>query len=191
MKNMHKGDTMRIMIAVLCCSTVLTGCSVRNMVRVADCPDVRTITPPAGKAALVIAEPTRYENYDSSDNQNIASYLDGKFIGRTRNYGFFIATVEPGRHYVVADGENLETVLLDFKPGKTYYLEQERRMGYGLPRTKYVLVKGDRLSVDLNGNCACYAPDPNSAGRDLDEDRYTEAVAAYTKKNGTLPANRD
>ncbi len=180
---------MRYAVIAFCAAVVLSGCSLNNMVPVANCPDVRGITPPAGKAALVIAETMREENYDLEDNPNIENFLDRKFIGRLRKSSFFVAAVEPGRHYVVANGENRETVLLDFEAGKTYYLEQETRMGYALPRTRFILVKADRLHYDLQGKCLCYAPDPQNPGRDLDEERFAEIVAEYAKKKGNVPMN--
>jgi hypothetical protein len=155
----------------------------------ADCPDVRAITPPPGKAALVIAQTMSEENYDLEDNPNIANYLDGKFIGTLRKNGFFITTVEPGRHYVVANSEGYETILLNFQPGKTYYLEQEKRIGYALPRTTYVPVKADRLYNDLKGKGVRYVPDASNPGMDLDEETFAEARAAYIKKKGDTPAN--
>ena len=180
---------MRIAIIAVCSAVVLAGCSANNMVKAANCPDILRITPPPGKASLVIAEPMRYENYDLEDNPNVSSYLDGKFIGTANGSGIFITIVEPGRHYVVANGENFETVLLNFKAGETYYLEQERRLGFALLRTRYRLVKADRLFNDLHGKYSCYEPDVHNTGRDLDEDRFAEAVAAYTKNNGNIPVN--
>ncbi len=180
---------MRNAFVVIFTLVVLSGCSLNNMVQMADCPDVRGITPPPGKAALVVAQTMSEENYDLEDNPNIDNFLDGKFIGRLRNKSFFITTVEPGRHYVVANSEGYETILLDFEPGRTYCLEQEKRMGYALPRTTYVLVKADRLYNDLKGKGACYKPDVQNPGRDLDEDTYAEVKAAYAKKKGNLPVN--
>lgn len=180
---------MRNAIIVIYCAVVLSGCSLHNMVPVANCPDVRGIAPPPGKAALVIAETMREENYDLEDNPNIENFLDRKFIGRLKSYSFFVTMVEPGRHYVVANGENRETVLMDFEAGKTYYLEQETRMGLYLPRTRFIPVKADRLYYDLQGKCACYAPDPLKPGRDLDEERFAEIVKAYIKDKGNTPVN--
>ncbi len=182
---------MKIFFAAIYCAVILSGCSLKNMAPVANCPDVRLITPPAGKAALVIAETMREENYDLEDNPNIANFLDRKFIGRLRSSTFFVTMVEPGRHYVVANGENRETILLDFKAGETYYLEQETRMGYALPRTRFVPVKADRLHYDLQGKCECYAPDPLNPGRDLDEERFAEIVKAYVKEKGNRPVNEE
>ncbi len=180
---------MRTAIVIVLSILVVSGCTPRHMVKVVDCPDLRTIKPPEGKSALVIAETSEYENYDLEDNPNIHNYLDRKFIGTVRSFSFLVASVDPGEHFVTSNGENNETILLNFKPGTTYYLKQERRMGFALPRTRYLQVKGDRVFNDMKGKCACYALDARNPGADLDEDKFTEIVAAYTKKNGNRPFN--
>ncbi len=180
---------MRKATVLFCLGIVLSGCTPKYMVKVDDCPDVRAIKPPAGKAALVIAETSRYENYDMDDNPDIHHFLDRRFIGTIRSYSFLVTTVEPGDHYVTANGENFETILLHFEPGKTYYLEQQRSMGIHHPRTRYLLVKADRIHGDMKDNRSCYKPDPQNPGTDLDEDRFAEAVANYVKKNGSKPVN--
>jgi len=159
------------------------------MVKDADCPDLRTIKPPAGKSALVIAETSQYENYDLDDNPDIHNYLDRKFIGTVRSFGFLVTTVDPGEHYVTSNGENNETILINFKHGTTYYLKQERSMGFSLPRTRYIQVKADRIFNDMKGKCSCYELDAHNLGADLDEDKFKEIVDAYIKKNGHIPFN--
>lgn len=168
---------------------VVSGCTPGHMVKVEKCPDLRTIKPPAGKSALVIAETSSYENYDQDDNREIHNYLDRKFIGSIRSYSFLVTTVDPGEHYVTSNGENNETILLNFKPGATYYLEQERSMGFSLTRTRYIQLKGDRVFNDMKGKCSYYELDANKPGADLDEDQFKEIVAAYIKKKGNIPLN--
>ena len=180
---------MRKAIMIILSVLVVSGCTPVHMVKVENCPDLRTIKPPAGKSALVIAETASYENYDLDDNQDIHNYLDRKFIGTIRSFSFLVITVDPGEHYVTSNGENNETILLNFKPGATYYLEQVRSMGITLSRTRYILVKGDRAYNDMNGKCSHYETDSLNPGADLDDDRFKEIVAAYIKKKGSIPAN--
>ena len=180
---------MRKAIVIVVSVLVVSGCTPRHMVKVADCPDLRTIKPPEGKSALVIAETSDYENYDLEDNPDIHNYLDRKFIGTVRSFSFLVATVDPGEHYVTSNSENNETILLNFKPGTTYYLKQERRMGFALTRTRYLQAKGDRVFNDMKGRCSCFAPDAHNPGADLDEDKFNEIVGAYIKKNGDKPFN--
>lgn len=180
---------MRKTIVIIWSVLVVAGCTPVHMVKVENCPDLRTIKPPAGKSALVIAETSTYENYDMDDNRDIHNYLDRKFIGSVRSFSFLATTVEPGEHYVTSDGENNETILLNFKPGVTYYLEQARSMGITLSRTRYLPVNGDRAFNDLQGKCSCYEPDAKNPGADLDEDKFKEIVAAYIKKKGKIPVN--
>jgi hypothetical protein len=177
--------TIMIMLSVL----VVSGCTPRHMVKVADCPDLRTITPTAGKSALVIAETSSFENYDLEDNPAIHNYLDRKFIGTIRSFSFLVTTVEPGEHFVTSNGENNETILLNFKPGTTYYLNQERSMGFSLPRTRYIQANGDRVFDDMKGISSCYESDTHNPVADIDEAKFKEIVAAYIKKNGNIPLN--
>ena len=180
---------MRKAIMIILSMLVVSGCTPRHMIKVAGCPDLRTIRPPAGKAALVIAETSSYENYDWEDNPDIHNYLDRKFIGTIRSFSFSVTTVDPGEHYVTSNGENNGTILLNFKPGTTYYLKQERSMGFSLPRTRYIQVNGDRAFNDMQGKCSCYASDAHNPGADLDEDKFKEIVAAHNKKKGSIPYN--
>ena len=113
----------------------------------------------------------------------------GSLSARYRSFSFSVTTVEPGEHYVTSNGENNETILLNFKPGTTYYLKQERSMGFSLPRTRYIQVKGDRVFNDMKGKCSCYASDAQDSGADLDEDKFKEIVAAYIRKRGNIPFN--
>ena len=168
---------------------MVAGCTPVHMVKVENCPDLRTIKPPAGKSALVILEPSAYENYDQDDNVDIHNYLDRKFIGSIRRFSFLVATVDPGEHYVTSNGENNGTILLNFKPGVTYYLEQERSMGFTLSRTRYVQVSADRAYNDMRGKCSYYETDVHNPGADLDEDAFKEIVATYIKKRGNIPLN--
>lgn len=180
---------MRKAIMIMWSVLVVSGCTPRHMVKVADCPDIRTIRPPAGKAALVIAETSSFENYDLEDNPDIHNYLDRKFIGTIRSFSFLVTTVDPGEHYVTSNGENNETILLNFKPGITYYLMQERSTGLSLPRTRYIQANGDRVFNDMNGISSCYESDTHNPGADLDEAKFKEVVAAYLKKKGNIPLN--
>ena len=180
---------MRKVIMIIWSVLVVAGCTPVHMVKVENCPDLRTIKPPAGKSALVIAEPSAYENYDQDDNADIHNYLDRKFIGSIRRFSFLVATVDPGEHYVTSNGENNGTILLNFKPGVTYYLEQERSMGFTLSRSRYVPVSADRAYNDMRGKCSYYETDALNPGADLDEDAFKEIVAAYIKKRGSIPLN--
>jgi hypothetical protein len=180
---------MRKAIMIMWSVLVVSGCTPRHMVKVADCPDLRTIKPPEGKSALVIAETSSFENYDLEDDQNIHNYLDRKFIGTIRSFSFLVTTVDPGEHYVTSNGENNETILLNFRPGITYYLKQERSMGFSVPRTRYIQATGDRVFNDMEGKSSCYESDTHNPGADLDADKFKDIVAAYIKKNGNVPLN--
>ena len=176
---------MRNPVLLLVISVIaLSGCGPRHMVAKDPCPDVRGVVAPKGKAALVVGRTTIF-----GGGVNIENYLDKKFIGTTKGHSFFISPVEPGLHYVTARAENFDSVLLNFEPDKTYYLQNEIRMGVLFARTKYEVVDAQHLFNDMDGKCNYYEADPSSLGDDLSEDEFKEIVADYQKEHGDKPAN--
>lgn len=150
------------------------------------CPDIRGVVAPKGKAALVLGRTTVF-----GGAVNIENYLDKKFIGTTKGHSFFISSVEPGLHYVTARAENFDTVLLNFEPDKTYYLQNEIRMGVFFARTKYDIVDAQHLFNDMDGKCNYYEADPSSPGEDLTDEEFKEIVADYQKEHGDKPLNEE
>lgn len=162
----------------------LAGCGPRHMVSKDPCPDVRGVVAPKGKAALVLGRTTIF-----GSGVNIENYVDKKFIGTTKGNSFFIAPVEPGRHYVTARAENFDTVLLNFEPDKTYYLQNEIRMGVLFARTKYDVVDAQHLFNDMDGKCHYYEVDSSSPGDDLTDEEFKQVVEDYQKEHGDKPQN--
>jgi hypothetical protein len=154
------------------------GCSPSRMIAKDECPDLREIKPPAGQSALVIGRTTIFGSAINIDN-----YVDRKFIGTTRGYGFFTTTVEPGQHYVIADAENFDAVLLNFEPDKTYYLRQEIRMGILSARTKYDIDDSKKMYDEMDGKCKYFVLDPSANVPDLKEDKFNEIIADYKKEH--------
>ena len=78
-------------------SVLLSSCGGLSMIE----KDVPTeIKADPDNAKLVIYRGTSFGFAVKLDN-----YLDEKFIGQTKGKSFFITTVEPGEHYVIASGE--------------------------------------------------------------------------------------
>jgi len=164
---------------ILVSALTLSGCGPRHMVAKEPCIDVRGVVPPPGKSALVVGRTTIF-----GSGVNIENYLDGKYIGTTKGHSFFVSPVEPGMHYVTAEAENFDTVLLKFEPDKTYYLQNEIRMGVLFARTKYDIVDAQHLYSDMDGKCNFYEVDKASTGDDLSEEKFKEIVADYKKEHG-------
>lgn len=173
------------LLLVVFALALLSGCGPRHMVAKDPCPDVRGVVAPTGKAALVIGRTTIF-----GGGVNIENYLDKKFIGTTKGHSFFIAPVEPGLHYVTARAENFDTVLLNFEPDKTYYLQNEIRMGVLFARTKFDFVDAQHLFNDMDGKCNYYEADSSGAGDDLSDEDFKQIVDDYQKEYGDRPINQ-
>lgn len=171
---------MKIFILLIgVCSLFLSGgCSPSRMIAKDVCPDLREIKPPAGKSALVIGRTTIFGGAVNIDN-----YVDRKFIGTTRGKGFFASTVDPGQHFIIADAENFDAVMLNFEPDKTYYLRQEIRMGVLSARTKYDIDESKKMYDEMDGKCQYYELDPSANVPDLKEDKFNDIVTDYKKEH--------
>lgn len=173
-----------LLFLVLLSTLTVTGCGPRHMLAKEPCIDIRGVVPAPGKSALVVGRTTIF-----GSGVNIENYLDKKFIGTTKGHSFFVSPVEPGSHYVTARAENFDTVLLNFEPDKTYYLQNEIRMGVFIARTKYDVVDAQHLYKDMDGNCYFYEVDASSIGENLSDDEFKEIVSDYKKEHGESVSN--
>lgn len=174
-------------LLLLVISFVLTavGCAPTYMVTKEPCIDVRGIVPSPGKSALVVGRITTF-----GAGVNIENYLDKTFIGTTKGRSFFVSSVEPGQHYVTSQAENLDTVLLNFEPGKTYYLINSIRMGVLFARSKYYLMDAQQFYNDMDGKCNFYEIDKSSPGSNLSDAVFNQVVEDYKKEHGITPSNQ-
>jgi hypothetical protein len=160
---------------------LLAGCGPKHMIAKEPCPDVSGVVPPQGKAALVVGRTTIF-----GSGINFENYLDKKFIGTTKGHSFFVATVPPGKHYVIANGENFASLLINFEPDKTYYVQNEVRMGAFIARVKLDFVDLKHMQDDMGGTCKFYEIDPNEKVDDLTDEEFKSAIedAGSTPING-------
>ena len=170
----------RFIMAVLAV-TLLAGCGPKYMVAKEPCIDVRGIKPAEGKAALVVGRTTIF-----GGGINFENYLNRKFIGSTKGHSFFVTTVEPGDHYVSARGENFASLLVRFEPNKTYYIQNEVRMGVFIARVKLDFVDAQHLFNDMAGTCQYFEKDPTEQVSDLNDEEWKWVVEDF---NGTTPIN--
>lgn len=154
----------------------LAGCGPSHMVVKEPCPDVRGIKPPTGKAALVIGRTTIF-----GGGINFENYLNKRFIGTTKGHSFFVTLVDPGDHYVTAHGENYAGMLVRFESDKTYYLQNEVRMGVFIARAKLNFTDAQRLYDDMDGKCYFYAKDPSDNVDDLTDQEFEWAKEDWGK----------
>lgn len=88
---------------------------------------------PADKALIYVVRPTMFGNKVQT---KLAA--DGQFKGVNRGNNYFFFTLEPGQHYFCSQAENKSTLSMKVEAGKTYYLQQQIKMGFMKARTKLV-----------------------------------------------------
>jgi hypothetical protein len=79
--------------------------------------------------------------------------VDGKWMGTNRGKTYFFFTLDPGEHFVCSESENQDAIALTVEPGKTYYVQQQVKMGAWKARTKLAMLdeaKGKKELDDLN-----------------------------------------
>ena len=115
------------------------------------------------------------------------SDLDRKFIGNTHGHTTFATTVDPGDHFVSAQGENVASLLIRFESGKTYYVQNEVRMGVITARINLVLVDAEHLYKDMDGKCYFFEVDKSELPPDLTEEEFEKVkqVGGITPINVT------
>ena len=59
---------------------------------------------------------------------------DTELLGVTRGKGYFVVQLTPGTHRLWAKAENFDVLDLEVEAGKTYYLQQKVKMGFGKAR---------------------------------------------------------
>lgn len=92
-----------------------------------------TAEAPADKALIYVVRPTMWGN-----KVQTKLAVDGKFMGVNRGNNYFFFTLEPGEHYFCSQAENKSVMSLKVEAGKTYYLQQQIKMGFMKARTKIV-----------------------------------------------------
>lgn len=140
-------------------------------------PDLRSVKPDSGKAALVVARTTKLGGLIEFD-----TYLDKKMIGVTQWKSYFIKTdVAPGTHYVISRAERMEPVKIDFEPGRVYYVHQSPRMGVWRARVSIALETPEQVLATFDGGCRYIVCDPQQAGPDLSDEDFNQSVADYAR----------
>ncbi len=171
--------------AVVCLLVVLPlilgACGGIHMIR-------KDVKPPlvvkSNKAVLVIMRTTSY--YGDTDIKN---YLDGKYIGGTKESSYFMTEVKPGPHYVTADGGNKDTVRMNFEAGRIYFLRQGVFPGPFRSMTRYVPMA---LQDALHEAQVIYynVYDTQHPGEDLSQKDYQAEKKDYDDEVKKDPSHR-
>jgi hypothetical protein len=170
--NQYGGSRMKKLFSIIFLSQFFIGCAATHMLVTEKKPE---LSADPNAATLIIIR-------DMFLGKGIVvwNYVDGKLIGETKGYTYFISKVQPGKHYLIAESENVTTVQMDFKPNKNYYLRQDIWMGIMRARTGYSVYNPDEAAAAMK-KCEFWEYDKNNPGEDLPKEKYEQAIKDYEK----------
>jgi len=173
-----KGAVGRLLAAL---TLILSACGGIHMIKNDSKPPF-AVKP--GKAVLVIMRTASF--YGDTD---IKSYLDGKYIGGTKESSYFMTDVKPGAHYVTADGGNKDTVRMNFEAGRIYFLQQGVFPGVFRSLTRYVpMALQDALHEAQVIDYIVY--DTQHPGDDMSQKDYQAEKKDYEEEVKKDPSHR-
>jgi hypothetical protein len=112
------------------------------------------------------------------------NYIDGKFIGLTNRKSYLITQVNPGKHYLVVATENIKAALIDFEPGRIYYLREGTTMGLFQGRASgfYPMTPQEAKDAMDRRTDNWGGLDMETNVGDMDHQRYQQAIADYNQE---------
>lgn len=96
---------------------------------------VALVSPPADKAVIYVMRPSALGALI-----NFKVELDGEPLGKTKGKQYFYIFAEPGNRTLVSIAENKSEVPILVESGKTYFFEQEVKMGIVKARNQLVRI---------------------------------------------------
>ena len=111
-------------IVVFVLSAICSACASVNLADPNDDLAAKTFSVADGKSNIYT-----YRNEDVILNTDVSIEVDGKKMGSTGPRTYILATVSPGKHTVVASGENTEKLEVTTEAGKNYFVWLEIRFG--------------------------------------------------------------
>ena len=112
------------LIFIICLSVVFVACASVNLADPNDDSAAKTFSVADGKSNIYI-----YRDEDVVLNTDVSIEIDEKQMGSTGPQTFILATVSPGRHTIIARGENTETLEITTEAGENYFVWLEIRLG--------------------------------------------------------------
>jgi len=128
------------------------------------------------KALLVVMRTTSY-----GFGVVMNSYVDGKYIGRTKGKCYYFTKLDPGEHWVMGESENRAVAKMTFEAGKVYYLEQLVVIGIMKARTGWHPRDPEYFRGQLP-ELTYLVVDPNSPQEDMDADDLAEDKQNHEKE---------
>ena len=136
----------------------LAACSTAKIEDPAEQERLRNLTAPADMALVYFVRPAAVGAAIS-----MSVTCDGSPIGATNGKRYIFAYVKPGKREFVSKAENKDELLIELEAGKTYYFEQEVKMGILYARNRLSRLEdadGKRklAKCKLSGDCPAYVP---------------------------------
>jgi hypothetical protein len=170
-------------VALLAASLFVAGCSATGTMSKDVDERAKGMTPPEGKALVYVVRP-------AGVGMLVAMKVtcDGNYLGTTGGHRFLYAVLDSGAHVFASHAENKSELPIVLAAGKTYYLEQQVKMGLLMARNKLVRlddVKGREklLKCALSKDLAATPPVPATAPSDA-----TAPAPAAAPSDATAPA---
>jgi hypothetical protein len=141
------------LIALSLTASLLSSCSTAKL-SAEELQRTKNLSPAEGKALVYILRPSMVGSLIKFDVS-----CDGISLGSTTGKRFIYANLEPGVRKLLGEAENKEEIFLEVEAGKTYYLEQQAKMGLLMARTgwnKLTDSEGKKKlgKCKLSGDCA-------------------------------------
>jgi hypothetical protein len=79
--------------------------------------------------------------------------VDGNWVGVNRGHNYFFLELDPGDHFFCSKAENRSVLALKVEAGRTYFVEQQVKMGFMKARNELALlsdVEGKKKLADCH-----------------------------------------
>jgi len=124
---------------LLSLSTIVISCAGVPLAPVENDLQAKKFATHPSKAIIYI-----YRNEAIGALVNLAILIDGRIIGQTRGYTYFMIEADPGEIEITGQGQNISTITINTEPGKNYFIWQEAKIGFLKPRNLLHIVYPDR-----------------------------------------------
>ncbi len=144
---------MKKIFLLLALGVVLFSCSTTKTTTSSAPVDVsdKLVEIPEGKSVIYIVRPSAFGFLIP-----ITVKIDDREIGTTMAEKYLYAIESPGEHTITAKAENNAELVLTTEAGKTYFIQQDIRMGLIMARNKLNLIDAEEGKRKL---AKCKLPD--------------------------------
>ncbi len=121
-------------ISILIIGVTVSSCMVKKAATEVD-EKAKSLVAPSDKALVYVIRATGF-----GGAVKFKVFCDDKFIGSTSGMRFVYTIQEPGKHNFMSQAENKDELSIVLEANKTYYLEQEVKMGIIMARNKLAVL---------------------------------------------------